>query len=59
MVIDNIKAEFMVSKSFVMNELCTIDLNIDRVWTEQCDKTKQLEDNFKICGKKLQQKILS
>ena len=46
MVIDNIKAEFMVSKSFVMNELCTIDLNIDRVWTEQCDKTKQLEDNF-------------
>ena len=47
MVIDNIKAEFMVSKSFVMNELCTIDLNIDRVWTEQCDKTKQLEDNFK------------
>ena len=47
MVIDNIKAEFMVSKSFVMNELCTIDLNIDTLRAEQCDKTKQLKDNFK------------
>ena len=31
-----------------MDELYAINLNIDRVRTEQCDRTKQMEGNSKI-----------
>ena len=37
----------MILKSLVVEELYAINLNIDTVWTEQCDQTKQLEDNSK------------
>lgn len=47
------KAEFMVLKSSAMNELYAINLNIDRVRTEQCDQTKKLEDNFKNMRKEI------
>ena len=30
-----------------MNELCAINLNLDRLWTEQGNQVKQLEDNAK------------
>ena len=46
-VLDSMKAEFMVLKSFVINELYAINLNIDRVLTEQCDQTEQLGVNSK------------
>lgn len=46
MYLDSMKAGFMVLKSSAMNELYAINLNIDRVRTEQCDQTKKLEDNF-------------
>ena len=36
-----------------MNELYAINLNIDRVRTEQCDQTKKLEDNFKNMRKEI------
>lgn len=47
------KAGFMVLKSSAMNELYAINLNIDRVRTEQCDQTKKLEDNFKNMRKEI------
>lgn len=47
------KAEFMVLKSSAMNELYAINLNIDRVRTEQRDQTKKLEDNFKNMRKEI------
>lgn len=43
----------MVLKSSAMNELYAINLNIDRVRTEQCDQTKKLEDNFKNMRKEI------
>ena len=46
-VLDSMKAEFIVLKSFVINELYAINLNIDRVRTEQCDQTEQLGVNSK------------
>ena len=46
-VLDSVKAEFMILKSLVVEELHAINLNNDTVWTEQCDQTKQLEDNSK------------
>lgn len=53
MYLDSMKAEFMVLKSSAMNELYAINLNIDRVRTEQCDQTKKLEDNFKNMRKEI------
>ena len=53
MYLDSMKAEFMVLKSSAMNELYAINLNIDRVRTEQCDQTKRLEDNFKNMRKEI------
>ena len=34
-------------KSFVMDELSSINVNLGRAWTEQCDQTKYLEENNK------------
>lgn len=53
MYLDSMKAEFMVLKSSAMNELYAINLNIDRVRTEQRDQTKKLEDNFKNMRKEI------
>lgn len=53
MYLDSMKAGFMVLKSSAMNELYAINLNIDRVRTEQCDQTKKLEDNFKNMRKEI------
>ena len=40
-------------KQFVMYELYAINLNIDRVRTEQSDQTKQLENNSKNMMKEI------
>ena len=37
----------MILKSLVVEALYAINLNIDTIWTEQCDQTKRLEDNSK------------
>ena len=34
-------------KSFVMDELYSINVNLGCAWTEQCDQTKYLEENNK------------
>ena len=46
-VLDSMKTEFMVLKSFVEDELYAIDLKIDRVRTEHCDETKRWKNNSK------------
>ena len=43
----DLKAEFLVFKYFVMNELYSINVNLDRVRTEQCYQTKYFEENNK------------
>ena len=43
----DLKAEFLVLKSFVMDELYSINVNLDRVQTKQCDQTRYLEENIK------------
>lgn len=49
----------MVLKSFVMDELYTLKLNIERLLIEQRDQAKWLEENSsKYMEKKLQQKML-
>ena len=45
--ISDLIAGFLALKSFVMDELCSINVNLGRAWTEQCDQTKYLEENNK------------
>ena len=42
--ITDLKAECLALKSFVMDELYSINVNLDHSQTEQCDYTKHLEE---------------
>ena len=44
-VLDSIEAQLMVLRSFIIDGLYAINLNIDRVRKAQCDQTKKFEDN--------------
>ena len=55
--ISDLTAEFLAFKSFVMDELYSINVNLDRARAEQCDQTKYLRKTTKICGMILLQKI--
>ena len=44
-LLDSKEAQLMVLKSFIIDGLYAINLNIDRVRKVQCDQTKKFEDN--------------
>ena len=56
--ITDLKAEFLALKSFVMDELYSINVNIDHSQTEQCDYTKHLEEYNKNMWDDIATKIM-
>lgn len=54
----DLKAEFLALKSFVMDELYTINVNLDHSQTEQCDHTEHLEEYNKNMRNVIATKIM-